>query len=136
MTSLKVWIMYWQRQGIDVEQAKRVRIGIMPQEKIRQRMLDIAAGAYKPAPDEPTIWFTSMRSLAEVLSDENRALLQTIRELEPDSIKVLSEATGRQSSNLSRTLKTMAMYGIVELIKEKRQVKPVVKATEFEILAV
>jgi len=28
------------------------------------------------------------------------------------------------------------MYGIVELIKEKRQVKPVVKATEFEILAV
>lgn len=119
-----------------MEQTKRVRIGIMPQEKIRQRMLNIAAGTYKPASDEPTIWFTSMRSLAEVLSDENRALLQVIRELEPDSLKVLSEVTGRQSSNLSRTLKTMAMYGIVELIKEKRRVKPMVKATEFEILAV
>lgn len=118
-----------------MEQTKKVRIGIMPQEKIRQRMLDIAAGRYKPASDEPTIWFTSMRSLAEILSDENRALLRVIRELEPDSIKVLSEITGRQSSNLSRTLKTMAMYGIVELIKEKRQVKPLVKATEFEILA-
>ncbi len=119
-----------------MEQTKRVRIGIMPQEKIRQRMLDIAAGTYKPTSDEPTIWFTSMRSLAEVLSDENRALLRVIKELEPDSIKVLSEATGRQSSNLSRTLKTMARYGIVELSKEKRKVKPMVKATEFEILAI
>lgn len=119
-----------------MEETKKIRIGIMPQEKIRQRVLDIAAGKYKPTEDEPTIWFTSMRSLAEVLSDENRALLRVIRKLEPDSIKVLSEATGRQSSNLSRTLKTMAMYGIVELIKEKRQVKPLVKATEFEILAV
>ena len=119
-----------------MEQNKRVRIGIMPQEKIRQRMLNIAAGTYKPTSDEPKIWFTSMRSLAEVLSDENRALLQVIRELEPDSIKTLSEATGRQSSNLSRTLKTMAAYGIVELSKEKRRVKPIVKATEFEILAV
>lgn len=118
-----------------MEQQKRMRIGIMPQEKIRQRMLDIAAGVYKPTEDEPTIWFTSMRSLAEVLSDENRALLQIIRESEPDSIKVLSEITGRQSSNLSRTLNTMARYGLVELIKEKRQVKPLVKATEFEILA-
>lgn len=119
-----------------MEQTKRVRIGIMPQDKIRQRMLDIAAGTYKPASDEPTIWFTSMRSLAEVLSDDNRALLRVIRELEPESIKALSEMTGRQSSNLSRTLKTLAMYGIVELTKEKRQVKPMVKATEFEILAV
>ncbi len=119
-----------------MEQSKRVRIGIMPQEKIRQRMLDIAAGKYKPAPDEPQIWFTSMRSLAEVLSDENRALLRIIRETEPDSIRVLSEVTGRQSSNLSRTLKTMSQYGIVELVREQRRVKPVVKATEFEILAV
>ena len=118
-----------------MEQTRRVRIGIMPQEKIRQRMLDIAAGEYKPAPDEPVIWFTSMRSLAEVLSDENRALLRVIRESEPDSIKVLSEMTGRQSSNLSRTLKTMAAYGIVELVKEKRRIRPMVKATEFEILA-
>ena len=116
-------------------EVQKIRIGIMPQEKIRQRMLHIAAGTYKPASDEPKIWFTSMRSLAEVLSDENRALLRVIRELEPDSIKALSQATGRKSSNLSRTLKTMSGYGIVELIKTNRQVKPVVKATEFEILA-
>ncbi|SCX61978.1 hypothetical protein [Nitrosospira sp. Nsp1] len=51
---------------------KRIVIGIMPQEKIRERMLAIARGTYKPKPGEPKIWFTSMKSLAEVLSDDNR----------------------------------------------------------------
>jgi predicted transcriptional regulator len=60
-------------------------IGIMPQEKIRERVLAIARGAYKPKPGEPKIWFTSMKSLAEVLSDDNRALLQAIREVNPES---------------------------------------------------
>ncbi|MEO6824295.1 MAG: hypothetical protein ABI167_06130 [Nitrosospira sp.] len=59
---------------------KRIVIGIMPQEKIRERMLAIARGTYKPKPGEPKIWFTSMKSLAEVLSDDNRALLATIHE--------------------------------------------------------
>lgn len=113
----------------------KVRIGIMPQEKIRERMLLIAKGSYKPADDEPKIWFTSMRSLAEVLSDENRALLRIIQQTNPDSIKELAETTGRKQSNLSRTLKTLSGYGIVELVRHDRQVKPVAKAVEFEILA-
>lgn len=29
----------------------------------------------------------------------------------------------------------MAVYGIVDLVREQRRVKPIVKATEFEILA-
>jgi len=113
----------------------RVRVGIMPQEKIRERMLLIAKGSYQPKSDEPKIWFTSMRSLAEVLSDDNRALLRVIKELKPSSIQELSDVTGRRPSNLSRTLKTLSRYGIVELIKESKQIKPVVKAVEFEILA-
>ncbi len=57
---------------------KVIRIGIMPQEKIRERTLAIARGEMKPQPSDPKIWFTSMRSLAEVLSDDNRALLMVI----------------------------------------------------------
>ena len=45
----------------------------------------------------------------------------------------LAEVTGRKRSNLSRTLNTMAKYGIVDLIKDKRTVKPVVKATDFKV---
>ena len=58
---------------------KAIVIGIMPQESIRQRVLAIARGEYKPKPSDPKIWFTSMRSLAEVLSDENRGLLKLIQ---------------------------------------------------------
>lgn len=36
-----------------------------------------------------------MKSVAEVLSDRNRALLKVIRETHPDSLAVLAKATGR-----------------------------------------
>jgi len=41
-----------------------------------------------------------MRSVAEVLSDDNRALLQVIRETRPESLAELAERTGRQPGNL------------------------------------
>lgn len=114
---------------------KPVAIGILPKEHIRARMLAIARGEYKPKPTEPKIWFTSIRSLAEVLSDENRALLKVIQESKPQSISSLADMTGRKPGNLSRTLKTMSNYGFVEMKKENRYVRPVAKATEFRILA-
>ena len=114
---------------------KAIVIGIMPQEKIRERMLAIARGEYKPKSGEPKVWFTSMKSLAEVLSDDNRALLRVIKETNPESISALAEVTGRKPGNLSRTLKTMANYGIVEMRREKRHVRPIAKATEFRIVA-
>ena len=114
---------------------KPIVIGILPQDKIRERALAIARGEHKPKPGEPKIWFTSMKSLAEVLSDDNRALIRVIAETRPGSISELAEATGRKPSNLSRTLKTMSRYGIVELKREKNHVRPVAKATEFRIVA-
>ena len=114
---------------------KTIVIGVMPQEQIRARAIAIAKGEYLPKASEPKIWFTSMKSVAEVLSDQNRALLKLIRETNPDSMAVLAKITGRQPSNLSRTLKTMSRYGLVDLQREKTHVRPVVKATEFRILA-
>ena len=114
---------------------KAIVIGILPQERIRERMLAIARGEYKPKPTEPKIWFTSMRSLAEVLSDENRALLKLIQEAKPHSISSLADITGRKPGNLSRTLKTMSNYGFVEMKREKRHVRPIAKVTEFRIVA-
>jgi predicted transcriptional regulator len=104
---------------------------------MRARALSIAKGTYKPKPGEPKIWFPSMRSVAEVLSDENRALLQVIRDSQPRSIGELSQLTGRQVSNLSRTLKTMSNYGLVELkrVEDGKQVRPIVRARKFRILA-
>ncbi len=114
---------------------KKIVIGIMPQKKIRDRMLAIAKGSYKLKKGEPRVWFTSMKSLAEVLSDKNRALLRVIADSKPESLQALADATGRQPSNLSRTLKTLESYGFVELKKKDKKIIPVAKATQFEIRA-
>lgn len=58
---------------------KMIKVCIASQEEIRERMLAIAKGEFKPKPSDPRIWFTSMRSLAQAVSDENRALLDVIR---------------------------------------------------------
>ncbi|OGT42439.1 MAG: transcriptional regulator [Gammaproteobacteria bacterium RIFCSPHIGHO2_12_FULL_37_34] len=113
---------------------KTIKIGIMSQKEIRERTLAIAQGKYKPKPDEPKIWFTSIRSLAEVLSDENQALLQIITDKKPGSIRELADITGRQSSNLSRTLKTLSAYGFVKLEKLNKIICPITKATTFNVI--
>lgn len=118
-----------------MNRAKTLRIGIMPQEQIRERMFAIARGEYKPKASDPKIWFTSMKSLSEVLSDDNRALLRVIKSRQPASITSLAEITGRKPSNLSRTLKTMSNYGLVRMEREKSHVRPVVDATDFQIIA-
>ena len=61
------------------------------------------------------MWFASIKSLASVLSEENQALLQIIRERNPESITELEQITGRAASNLTRTLHTLERYGLVAL---------------------
>ena len=113
---------------------KIMKIGIAPQEKIRERMLAIAKGLIKPKASDPKIWFTSMRSLSQVLSDENRALLDVIRISRPVSVSALSEITGRKQGNLSRTLKTMSHYGLVKMEKNDRYMRPIVQAQRYQIM--
>ena len=113
-----------------------VKIGIMSQEKIRERTIAIASGQYKPKKGEPKIWFPSLKALGEVLSDPNRELLRVISDKQPESVAVLASMTGRKPSNLSRTLRTMANYGLVELERGIRgAIRPIAKGTRFEIRA-
>lgn len=96
-------------------------------------MLNIASGQYVPKKNEPKIWFSSIKSLSEVLSENNLRLLRIIDEEKPSSIKELADITQRQPSNLSRTLKTMERYGIIEFKKCGKNSRPIAKALEFNI---
>jgi predicted transcriptional regulator len=102
-----------------MRQVHILRVGIAPYEKIREQTLAIARGDYKPSPSEPKIWFSSMESLAQVLSSRNKMLLELIAQTKPRSMTELAHLSGRQKSNLSRTLKTMENYGLVSLKREK-----------------
>lgn len=112
---------------------KVMKIGIISRENYIKRTIAIAKGEYKPQKDEPKVWFESMKSLAQVLSNENQDLLRIIINHKPRSISELEELTHRKKSNLSRTLKTLERYGIVELVKDKGKVIPKVKATDFQV---
>lgn len=114
---------------------KVVKIGIAPQEKIRERVLAIARGEIKPKPSDPKVWFTSMCSLSQVLNDENRALLEVVRTSRPASISEWAGITGRKQGNLSRTLKTMSRYGLVKMEKSVRSVRPIANAESYQIMA-
>lgn len=94
-----------------------LRIGIASPADYKARTMAIARGELKPAANAPKVWFTSIESVAKVLSDKNRELLAVIAAERPESLQALAERTGRAKSNLSRTLKTMEHYGLVRMEK-------------------
>ena len=97
-----------------------LRIGIAGYDRMKARTMAISRGEHKPAKGEPTVWFTSIESFAKVLSGPNRELLSLIAREKPCSLTELAELAGRNKSNLSRTLKTMSQYGLVELKEGER----------------
>ena len=97
-----------------------LKIGIASYDRMKARTLAIARGEYKPSGDEPSVWFTSVESFAKVLSQRNRELLALIAREEPASLTELAALAGRNKSNLSRTLKTMSRYGLVDLKEGER----------------
>jgi predicted transcriptional regulator len=113
---------------------KILRIGIAPYEEMKARTMAIARGELKPGPDEPKLWFASIESLARVLSDKNRVLLDLIIDQQPKSLAELEALSGRAKSNLSRTLKSMERFGLVELLKgEGGTVRPRVPYEEIQL---
>ena len=100
------------------------KFGIAPVPVQRARTLAIAAGTRQRGKDEPNVWFPTVTAMARVLSDENMALLKVIRESHPDSMDALAKAVGKHAPNVSRSLHTMAQYGLVKLTKHGRTVIP------------
>ena len=94
----------------------------------------ILRGELTPGPDEPKLWFASIESLARVLSDRNRALIDLIIERRPQSLAELERLSGRARPNLSRTLKSMERFGLIELVEgEGRALQPRVPYDEIQL---
>ncbi len=92
-------------------------------------------GRSSPPQYEPgTVSFSSLSSLAAVLSDENRRLLHMLYRVKPQSLTELADLSGRKVPSLSRTLKMMESYGIVELKREGVAVVPSALATRFTVI--
>lgn len=111
-----------------------LKVGIASYDDMKSRTLAVARGERRVSADEPKVWFTSTESFAKVLSAGNRALLQVIVERSPGSLDELAQITGKAKSNLSRTLKTMAGYGLVRLERgERGRITPKVTHDRIEL---
>jgi predicted transcriptional regulator len=97
-----------------------LKVGISSYREMKARTLAIARGQRRLAPGEPKVWFTSTESFAKMLSAGNRDLLRIIADKAPGSLDELAQLSGRKKSNLSRTLKAMAGYGLVRLERGER----------------
>ncbi|WP_228129302.1 DNA (cytosine-5-)-methyltransferase [Acinetobacter colistiniresistens] len=95
-------------------------------------VLGVKGCTYAPS-EKVDVWFNSLQSIATILSDKNRELINIIHTLQPNSVQELSQITNREQSNLSRTLKTLSEYNIITLEKIGKNLKPTVLATEFII---
>jgi predicted transcriptional regulator len=97
-----------------------LKVGIASYEEMKALTMSIARGERKLSARGPRVWFPSTESFAKVLSAGNRELLVVIAEKSPGSLDELATLTGRKKSNLSRTLKTMANFGLVRLERGER----------------
>jgi predicted transcriptional regulator len=91
---------------------KTLKVGIASYKNMKNRNIAIVRG-------EPKVWFPSLEAFAGVLSENNRALLQMIVDNQPESLSELANLSGRKSASLSRTLKSMAQYGLVSLEEQR-----------------
>jgi predicted transcriptional regulator len=112
---------------------KVMKIGIISRENYAKRTIAVAKGQYKPRNDEPKIWFETLKSMSQILSNENQDLLKLIIDHKPRSLTELEKISHRKKSNLSRTLRTLERYGIVELPMSKGRLVPKVIATDFKV---
>lgn len=113
---------------------KKLVVGIASKEALKKRSMAIARGEYVPKRGEPKIWFSSLESFAKVLSERNVELLNVIAEHQPKDYSELVRLSGRSKPSLSRTLRTMERYGLVELEEgEGQRIIPHALYTDVEV---
>ena len=111
-----------------------LRIGIASVEAFKVRTIAIAQGRQKARAEEPKLWFSSAQSVGKLI-DQNWALLQEIRRRPPQSMTELATRTGRSLSNLSRTLKSLELRGLVAIEGgEGLSKRPVVAYDRIEVV--
>ncbi len=102
---------------------KTLTIDIASYKQIKAMTMAIARGELKVAKHDPKVWFSSIESLAQVLSTKNKVLLEIIAKKEPKNIKELTAISRRQKSNLCEELISVIPYSKLkvncELFKSK-----------------
>jgi len=74
-------------------------------------------------PDRLTILSLSEEEQNRVLTPKRLELVRVIRDQEPETISELAELVGRRVDSVSRDLRILSTYGIIEFMKRGREKK-------------
>lgn len=81
--------------------------------------------------NEPKVRFTSMKSLAEVLSDKNRALLRAIAEMQPESLQELTRRDWTQAREPVENTEDVIRLWVCRVETRTRKGSPDCKGNPF-----
>jgi predicted transcriptional regulator len=111
-----------------------LKIGIMPGREYQQYILDVVSGKRRIDPAMPTMMFSNIESLTRLIF-ANLDLLELIAQQRPKTMAELSQLSGRRPSNLSRTLKSLELHGLISLEDSPagRGKKPVLLVSSLNI---
>jgi predicted transcriptional regulator len=100
------------------------RTKIQSLRSLREEMKAVARGERPAATDATRPSFNSVEAVVRLLTPENRWLLSVIRDLKPESVAELVQATGRAQPNLTRTLAKLEAAGFVTMTATGRRKAP------------
>ena len=113
---------------------KVLRIGIASVDEFKARTIAVVKGQRTFRAGEPKLWFSSAQSIGKLI-DQNWPLLQEIKRRPPRNMTELAARTGRSLSNLSRTLKSLELRGLVSIEDgEGLSKRPVVTYDRIEVV--
>lgn len=97
------------------------------------QMRAVARGEIPAPADAAETSVDSVEALVRLLTPDNRALLQVIRDRKPQSIAELAAITQRAPSNLSRTLSKLEAFGLLSMVTTDNRRVPTVRVEGFHV---
>jgi predicted transcriptional regulator len=106
---------------------------VQSHEDLKREMMAVARGE-TPAPKNAAMpSFNSIEALTRLLTPENRLLLATIRDRQPQSISELAAMTGRAQPNLTRTLAKLESVGFIRMRVVNRRKVPTASVRKLNV---
>lgn len=95
---------------------KRITIGMKSWEESKKELKSIfhQVGQGKPIPEEESLSFTDLKTFRKCLTPKRLALLWTIAEHHPQSVRELAALVRREVKNVSEDLEYLCQVGLIE----------------------
>lgn len=105
---------------------------------LQAKHIRVEVGKIPEKKEKGTIYFSSYEEMSKVLTQQRIAMLETIREKNPESIYQLAQMLNRDQGNVTKDVQILEQYGFIKITKTKdgNRVKsePKAEAEEIEMI--